>query len=171
MRGGSAYPCPRAALLLHDSRVAVRDALSAKGSHAMPFIRIVLVVAGLAAAVPAVSAQARPPLAEVPEIADGIFVIVVANKIRRDCDDIGGRLFKGIAQARRLKARANDLGYSDDEIRALFDSDAEKAKMLERGRAYMARDGLDYDKPGDLCRLGRLEVGRNSAIGALLYVK
>ena len=79
----------------------------------MPFIRSVLVAAGLAAAVPAVSAQARPPLAEVPEIADGIFVIVVANKIRRDCDDIGGRLFKGIAQARRLKARANDLGYSD----------------------------------------------------------
>ncbi|MFV0515234.1 MAG: DUF5333 domain-containing protein [Jhaorihella sp.] len=137
----------------------------------MSFTRTVFLAAALFGAAPAVSAQARPPLASVPEIANGIFVLVVANKIRRDCDDIGGRLFKGLSQAQRLKSRANQLGYSDTEIRALFDNDAEKAKMLERGRAYMARDGLDYDKPGDLCRLGRLEIQRGSAIGALIYAK
>lgn len=137
----------------------------------MTFIRTVLLAAALFAALPGAAAQAKLPLGQVPEIADGIFAIVVANKIRRTCDDIGGRLVKGLTQAQALKARANELGYSDDEIRALFDNDAEKARMLERGKLYMARDGLDYDKPGDLCRLGRLEIQRKSAIGALLYAK
>ncbi|MGE4324847.1 MAG: DUF5333 domain-containing protein [Pseudodonghicola sp.] len=116
-------------------------------------------------------AAAKPPLRDVPEISDGIFTVVVANEIRRKCDDIQGRLLRGIGEISRLRARANQLGYSDSEIRALLDSREEKARMIERGRDYMARFGLDYDKPGDLCRLGRLEIKNNSAIGALLRAK
>lgn len=137
----------------------------------MPYLSAVLFSVTLLLGLPAGAAAAKPPLREVPEISDGIFTIVVANEIRRKCDDIGGRLLKGIAQIRRLKARANDLGYSDGEIRALLDSEAEKARMIDRGRAYMAKAGLDYDTPGDLCRLGRLEIKNNSAIGALLRAK
>ena len=137
----------------------------------MPYLSAVLFSVTLLLGLPAGAAAAKPPLREVPEIADGIFNIVVANEIRRKCDDIGGRLLKGIARIHRLKARANALGYSDREIRALLDSEAEKARMIERGRAYMAKVGLDYDTPGDLCRLGRLEIKNNSAIGALLRAK
>jgi hypothetical protein len=116
-------------------------------------------------------AVAKPPLREVPEIADGIFTIVTANEIRRHCDDISGRMTKGIGKARRLRARANDLGYADSEIRAVLNSDQEKARMIQRGRKYMASKGLDYDHPGDLCRLGHMEIKTNSAIGALLRAK
>ena len=116
----------------------------------------------------AAAAAAKPPLREVPEIADGIFTIVVANEIRKKCDDIDGRIFKGIGEIRRLRAMANELGYSDDEIRAVLDSDDEKERMRARGRVYMAELGLNYDTPGDLCRLGRLEISNKSAIGALL---
>lgn len=134
----------------------------------MPFISAVLIAAALLMGLPANAAVAKQPLREVPEITDGIFTIVVANEIRRKCDDINGRLVHGVLEIRRLKARANALGYTDDEIRAVLDSKAEKARMIERGRTYMAGLGLDYDKPGDLCRLGRLEIENNSAIGALL---
>ncbi len=137
----------------------------------MPFFYAVLSVAALLIALPAGAAVAKPPLREVPEIADGIFTIVVANEIRRKCDDIDARLIKGIFAIRRLKGRANDLGYSDKEIRAVLDSKAEKARMIARGKTYMASLGLDYDTPGDLCRLGRLEIQNNSAIGALLRAK
>lgn len=130
------------------------------------FALLVLLIAA-----PAGAAVAKPPLRDVPEIADGIFAIVVANEIRRKCDGINGRMIKGVFEIRRLKARANNLGYSDNEIRALLDSKAEKARMIERGRKYMASKGLDYDTPGDLCRLGRLEIENNSAIGALLRAK
>lgn len=137
----------------------------------MPFFRPLLLVAAMLLGVPAQAAGARPPLREVPEVADGIFTIVVANEIRRKCDDIHGRIVRGIMEIRRLKSRANALGYSDEEIRALLDSETEKARMIARGRAYMAGFGLNYDKPGDLCRLGRLEIKNNSAIGALLRAK
>ncbi|MDK3016197.1 DUF5333 domain-containing protein [Pseudodonghicola flavimaris] len=126
------------------------------------------VAATLLLGLPAQAAEAKPPLREVPEVADGIFTIVLANEIRRKCDGISARLFRGIAEIQRVKARANDLGYSDAEIQAVLDSEDEKARMIARGRAYMAKFGLDYDKPGDLCRLGRLEIKNNSAIGALL---
>ncbi|MBE1284848.1 MAG: hypothetical protein GJ676_16170 [Rhodobacteraceae bacterium] len=134
----------------------------------MHLLRLTAFAALFATVLPATLAAAKPPLREVPEIADGIFTIVVANEIRRHCDDINGRIFKGIGEIRRLRARANDLGYSDNEIRAVLDSDDEKERMRARGRTYMAQKGLNYDKPGDLCRLGRLEIQSNSAIGALL---
>ncbi|WP_425046165.1 DUF5333 domain-containing protein [Primorskyibacter sp. S87] len=130
-----------------------------------------LAVLALALAFATTGAAAKTPMRDVPEIADGIFTIVVANQIRRKCDDIDGRLFKGIGEIRRLRARANELGYSDTEIRAVLDSDAEKARMIERGKKYMAQKGLNYDTPGDLCKLGRLEIQNNSAIGALLRAK
>ncbi|TDE40213.1 DUF5333 domain-containing protein [Antarcticimicrobium sediminis] len=135
------------------------------------FLSAVLLAASFMLGLPAGAAEARSPLRDVPEIADGIFTIVVANEIRRKCDDIDGRLFRGIKQIHRLKARANALGYSDGEIRTLLDSKVEKARMIERGKSYMAGVGLDYDKPGDLCRLGRMEIKNNSAIGALLRAK
>ncbi len=125
----------------------------------------------LAMTVPAAAQSSKPPLREVPEISNGIFTLVVANQIRRICDDIDGRLFKGIGQARKLRARANDLGYPDDEIRSLLNSDAEKARMIDRGKTYMADKGLNYDTPGDLCQLGHIEMKNNSAIGALLRAK
>lgn len=137
----------------------------------MTLIKSVLCAAALCVALPVQAQSAKPPLREVPEIADAIFVIVVANEIRRKCDDIDGRLLKGIGEIRRVRGRANELGYSDAEIRAVLDSKTEKALMIERGRSYMAGKGLDYDTPADLCRLGHIEIRENSAIGALLRAK
>lgn len=134
----------------------------------MTRIRTVICATALAIAVPASAQSSKLPLREVPEISNGIFTIVVANQIRRKCDDIDGRLIKGIGEIRKLRARANDLGYTDSEIRAVLDSDQEKALMVERGKKYMAGKGLNYDTPGDLCRLGHMEIQDNSAIGALL---
>lgn len=137
----------------------------------MTCFRTAICAVAFAFAVPVAAQSSKPPLREVPEISDGIFTLVVANQIRRSCDDIDGRLFKGIGEARKLRARANELGYSDSEIRAVLDSDAEKARMIERGKTYMAEKGLNYDTPGDLCLLGHQELKNNSAIGALLRAK
>lgn len=134
-------------------------------------MRLLTTLATVASLAVSAQASAKPPLRDIPEISAGIFTIVVANEIRKSCDDIDGRLFKGLGEIRRLKARANDLGYSDAEIRAVLDSDAEKERMRARGRSYMSRQGLNYDTPGDLCRLGRLEINNHSAIGALLRAK
>ncbi len=70
--------------------------------------------------------------------------------------------------ALRLKSRANALGYSDAEIRAYIESDAEKARMRAKGEAFLSQNGVRYGQPETFCAFGRSEIQKNSAIGALL---
>jgi hypothetical protein len=116
-------------------------------------------------------AFAKPSLREIPEIENALFSVAVANEVRKKCDSIGGRMFKGMGVLRRLRARANELGYSDAEIRAYVESDAEKARMRAKGKRLLAASGVSYDKPETFCAYGRAEIAKSSAIGALLKAK
>ncbi len=113
----------------------------------------------------------KPPLREVQIIDDTLLVIALANEIREYCGAINGRVFKAMGIMRGLKRHANGLGYSDDEIRAYVTSDSEKARMRKRGEKYLFAKGVTYDEPETFCALGRAEIEKNSAIGALLRAK
>lgn len=126
-----------------------------------------LAVSPLAGATGA-TAQAKPPIREVPELYDPLFYIAVANEVRKKCPSISERRVKGIAALWGLRNRANQLGYSDKEIEAFYDSEAERARMARRGEAYLAQYGADRDDPASLCAFGRAEIERNSAIGVYL---
>lgn len=129
----------------------------------------VLGVAAMAAAPP--TAAAKPPLREVAEIDDALYWIAIANEITKYCDAIGGRRMKAIGVMWGLRSRANELGYSDSEIRAYVESDAEKARMRKKGQAYLAANGVSYAEPESFCALGRAEMSKNSAIGVYLRAK
>ncbi|MFC3615742.1 DUF5333 domain-containing protein [Lutimaribacter marinistellae] len=129
--------------------------------------RLTMSLAALAAVAP-VFAHAKQPLSEVPEIDDALYYIAVAKEIDDYCDRIDGRRLKALGVIWNLKSKANDMGYSDDEIRAYIDSDVEKARMRARGEAYLAANGVSYEKPESFCALGRAEIDRNSAIGVYL---
>lgn len=116
-------------------------------------------------------AAAKPPLREVAEIDNELYFIAIANEIDEQCDSISGRRFKAINVMWGLKSRANDLGYSDAEIRAYIGSDAEKARMRSKGEAYLAKHGVSYGAPESFCALGRAEIERNSAIGVYLRAR
>ncbi|GGH21517.1 NADH dehydrogenase subunit E [Cribrihabitans marinus] len=116
-------------------------------------------------------AHAKPPLREVEEIDNELYYIAIANEIDKRCDAISGRRFKAINVMWGLKRKANDLGYSDAEIRAYVDSDAEKARMRRKGEAYLSANGVGDRKPESFCALGRAEIKRNSAIGVYLRAK
>ena len=122
-------------------------------------------------AAPAVAAQSKPPLGDVPEIDGTLFVVAVANEVGRKCDTISGRRLKGYNMLFKLRSRANELGYSDAEIRAFVESDIEKAKMRARGEKYLESKGVDVDKPETFCAFGRAEIAKSSAIGALLKAR
>lgn len=133
----------------------------------MTLVRMTALVAALCVALP-VQAQDKPHLRDVKEIDDPLYFIAVANEIDEQCDSISGRRLMAINVLWKLKSRANELGYSDDEIRAYVESDAEKNRMRARGEAYIASKGVTYDKPESFCTLGRAEIARNSAIGVYL---
>lgn len=118
-----------------------------------------------------VSATARPALRDVPEIENTLFAVAIADAIRDRCDDISPRVLRALNTLRKIKAQANDLGYSDDEIRAYVESDTEKARMRAKGEKFLAQNGVSYDKPETFCTFGRAEIAKSSAIGVLLRAK
>lgn len=117
------------------------------------------------------AALAKPPLRDVAEIENPLFAVAMAKEVADHCDAIAPRYFKGLGELRRLKARANDLGYSDAEIRSYIESDAEKARMRAKGERLLAQNGVSYGEPETFCAYGRAEIEKNSAIGVLLRAK
>ncbi len=131
------------------------------------FKRLAAPVLAIAIAAPAFAA-AKQPLREVEEIDTTLYYIAVAKEIDDYCEEIDGRRLKALGVIWDLKSKANAMGYSDSEIRAYIDSDAEKARMRAKGEAYLAANGVNYEKPETFCALGRAEIQRNSAIGVYL---
>ncbi len=129
-----------------------------------------LIFAALLILAPA-SVTAKPPLRDVKEIDDALYYIAIANEISEYCDTISGRRLKAIGVMWDLRSTANKLGYSDSEIRAFVDSDAEKDRMRAKGEAYLAQNGVSYEDPNSFCTLGQKEIHRNSAIGVYLRAK
>lgn len=129
-------------------------------------MRRVIAVAVLALTV-AGAAQAKPALRDVAKIDDGLFVVGLANEIRKACPAIKARYFKALSALRALEQTARDLGYTEDEVTRHIRSDAEKQRLRARAASYMAERGLEQTENG-YCALGQAEIAQGSEIGALL---
>lgn len=129
------------------------------------------VVLGAVMAAGAANARAENGLAAERDINNGLLVIAAADKIRRACDSIGGKLFTAQSYAGKLEDMAEQRGYTEREIDAYINDDAEKAKMRERRNAYFASKGASNLDPESLCELGRDEIAKGSQIGQLLRAK
>jgi len=115
-----------------------------------------------------VLAYANPSLRDVPEVENIIFAAALAFEVSKNCTSLAPRKFKALRMAWRLRAHANDLGYSDAEIRAYVESDVEKARMRAKGEKYLTANGVDYTKPETFCAYWRAQIEQASAVGALL---
>ena len=133
--------------------------------------RTIALIFSLAFAANAATAAAESGLKNEQDINEGLLIMAVADKIRRACDEIGGRLFRARAFADTLEEVAMDRGYSADEIDAYINNDTEKAKVRERRNAYFQSKGASNLDPQSLCMLGRDEIARNTQIGHLLRAK
>ena len=120
------------------------------------------------AAILAGTAEAKPSMRDVPEIENILFTVAVANEVGKKCDSIEGRWLKGYRMLFTLRKRANQLGYSDSEIRAYVESDAEKDRMRAKGYKYLESEGVIKNNPETFCVFGHAEIAKSSAIGALL---
>ncbi|MCR9147070.1 MAG: DUF5333 domain-containing protein [Rhodobacteraceae bacterium] len=117
------------------------------------------------------NASADSGLAAERDINQGLLVIAAADKIRRACNSIGGKLFTAQSYANQLKKLAAERGYDDSEIDAYINDDAEKAAMRERRNAYFASKGASNLDSESLCVLGRDEIAKGTRIGQLLRAK
>jgi len=137
----------------------------------MPLVKSSALALMLVASAATAQASAEIGLSKEKDINAGLLVIAVADKIRRECSDISARLFDARSYLVSLKQKAAEKGYSDAEIDAYINNDAEKAKMRERRNAYFQAHGASNREPASLCALGRAEIQKQSQIGLLLRTK
>ena len=120
---------------------------------------------------PVAAQDVRPDLSENKPLNDTLFAILVADEIRNRCDNISGRVLKGIGMLWGLVGDAKDLGYTEEEMNAYRNSDEAKAALRARGEVLMAEKNVIYDDPETFCRWGRDEIAKDSLIGSLLRAK
>jgi len=166
-----AYSRLNGPLLLNNSPAVVCSARTLKEGRVMKFIQMICLAGVAFGAMPTGAALAKPPLRDVAEIENVLFAAAVAFELSEVCDSLKPRRLKALGRAWKLRSQANNLGYSDAEIKAYVDSDSEKARMRAKGEAYITANGAVYGQPETFCVLGRAEIANNSAIGVLLRAK
>lgn len=137
----------------------------------MTYVKAIVSALTFVFAAPLSAANAKPHLRDVAEIENILFVAAIANEVDKKCDSIDGRRLKGYRMLFNLRMRANELGYSDAEIRAYVESDVEKDRMRTKGYKFLSQHGVDKNKPETFCAFGRAEIAKSSAIGALLKAR
>ncbi|RDW14825.1 DUF5333 domain-containing protein [Paracoccus thiocyanatus] len=130
-----------------------------------------LIPAVLVAATLATPAAALEPLAQEKYINDRLIAARIADRVRRSCPSIDGRILYAFGEARKLKRYAEAKGYSRAEIDAFLDSKADKQRIYAVAEDYLVRHGASKDDPESFCRIGRQEIARNTIIGSLLVAK
>ena len=121
-------------------------------------------------AVISTTSQAKPHLRDVVEVDGALLAVGLADEIRQNCPVISARMLKALKFVYDLRARARELGYTDEEIDAYRKSDEEKARLRALGEAWLAANGVDKAAPETYCVAGRAEIKKQSQIGALLEV-
>lgn len=125
-------------------------------------------VLGIGLALPGAGAAA---LAEEEDINQRLMEMSVADEIRKRCDSISARLWRGLALMNELKAEAVARGYSEAEIEAYVTDREEKRRMRARADAYIRAQGAAPNDGPSLCVLGREEIAKQSRIGTLLRAR
>ena len=129
-----------------------------------PFI----LVAAAAGVMLAGNLSAKPALKDVAHVREGIIAAGIAYEISQQCGDISARLLRGYNYLNSLKDHARDLGYTEAEIDAYVDDDAEKDRHEGIARERLADMGAVTGQAATYCTVGRTEIARGSAIGQLL---
>ncbi len=132
-------------------------------------LHIIALAAALSTA-PSISA-ANNALQSVAAVEDGLFAVSVADKIRRECDSLSGRFFKARRTLKDLHDTARAEGFSDADIDAYVNSDAQKSRMRAKRDAYLAAQGVVKSAPATYCAAGQAEIRKSSQIGALLRAR
>ena len=130
-----------------------------------------LIVPILTIALSAGAVAAKHPIRDVKVIDNAVFHVAVADRIRKKCPDIAPRIVKALSLYRATRATAKAMGYTDAEIKAYGDSDAEKSRMRAKGEAYLKAQGVVASDPQSYCAVGRKEIQKASRIGSLLREK
>lgn len=114
------------------------------------------------------TALALGPLKDEPSVRDGIIAVGIAYEIGAQCGSIEARYLRGLSYLNELKATAASLGYSDAEIDAYIDDDAEKDRLEAVARQQLADLGAVPGDEASYCAVGAAQIAAGTQVGQLL---
>lgn len=120
---------------------------------------------------PLAGAANAKSLRDEPTIDGPMLSVAIAIEVSDKCPSIDARKIKGLNYLWGLKSAAKKLGYSDAQIKAYVESDAEKARMRKLGESYVRSKGLNPASVADLCTLGSNEIVANTLTGSFLRIR
>lgn len=112
--------------------------------------------------------MALGPLSQVDHVREGLISAGMAIEIADHCDDISVRLLRGYNFLGDLKDHARDLGYSDAQIDAYVDNDAEQDRLEAVARARLADLGVIAGQGATYCAVGQTQIDAGTPVGRLL---
>lgn len=111
-------------------------------------------------------AQANP--ANVERVTEGLIAAGMALELADQCDSVSVRMIRGLNFLQGLKRHLKDLGYSNAEIDAFIENDAEKSRLEGIARARLADLGAQSGDPSSYCRVALNQMSVGSQVGRLL---
>jgi hypothetical protein len=114
------------------------------------------------------AAQELPPLGQVPSIWEGLVQTALAYEIGDKCGSLDARIGQGWLYLLSLQATARDLGYSQEEVEAFVDDEAEQDRLEAEARARLATLGVVEGQEETYCAIGRAEIAKGSLAGRFL---
>lgn len=131
-------------------------------------MRRLILSAAIASLCGGFAAANETPLNQNKRVMDGFYVIGTADVIRNTCPTIKARMVRALMLLGSLERYAKDQGYSESEIDAFLDDDAEEDRLRARITSDLQKRGVP---PGDVeahCRVGLEEIAADTPVGRLL---
>ena len=133
----------------------------------MPILRLLHLA--IFATLTATAAAASPvPLPQEAHINDELRAGAAGDILRHTCPSISARMFVVWGRLYDLRDYALAQGYTEPEVKAFLDDDAQKKRVKAEAMAYLAKAGA---KPGDVesyCKVGRDEIAKKTPLGQML---
>lgn len=114
------------------------------------------------------AALALGPLKDEPSVRDGIIAVGMAYEIGDKCGSIEARYLRGLSYLNQLKSHAAELGYTQAEIDAYIDDDAEKDRLEGVARQQLADLGAVPGDEASYCAVGAAQIAAGTQVGQLL---
>jgi len=109
-----------------------------------------------------------PPIEANPEIVETLHAIGTADRLRRQCSSVEGRVVKAYFELRRLENRAKEMGYTTSNIEDLLANEAAKDELEKRILAELSGRGAAPKDTAAHCAIANEEILRKTPVGRLL---
>lgn len=111
---------------------------------------------------------AHSQLRNEPTVTEGLINVAIAYEIGERCDSLDARRLAGINYLFALKTEAERLGYTEAEIDAFVDSDAEQDALEAIARGRLRDLGAVEGQWETYCTVGQAQIAQNTVAGQLL---